>query len=695
MKLASPFWKRGLMALASLALFFVTLKADIKWPDTYNFKRGIESLNDNPADAYDWLQKEVSENPKNGYAYLCLSWIDAANQEYGKALNNANLAIKLLGKKDKEAIASAYDSRGDVNLVLGDSLVALEDYTTALKYTPTDVDLLKSRGELYFNLGKDDLSNADYQKIIELEPGNLDGYMGLGNNCFLQQQFNQAKDYYDKVIKLAPDNSRGYLARAVAYYRLDNYNDCVDDIIKVLEIDGDNTAVEMINYLPPEAVSRARAKLKIEATKEPTNRFWPYVLGNLEKANDNFAEAINYYTKANHLDAHNLFLEYIAQCYAIMGNYPSALEYVDKALDMAPEDTDLMKLKALILESMGRFEECVKEYDRYIEVLPENPTGYLQRAEALMSAKNFARAVDDYNMAMLLDATNDSTPYYQVKLGDALRLSGKPDQALPHYRNAIALEADSALTTQIWTPFALTGLGETQKAISHSIAIATAETTDLAGTFYNFACILARSGRNQEAVQGLQYAVDAGYDNFIHMGHDYDLDPLREMPEFQEIMDQGIVAVGNTDFDKDKILSQDKPSERQIEVVEVPFTKEGGVTKVKCNIHGLPLHFVFDTGAAEVTMSMVEANFMVKNDYIKPADVIGSSYYVDANGDVTEGTVINLKKVNFGGLELENVRASVVRNQKAPLLLGQSVLGRLGKIEIDNPNQIIRISHWK
>ena len=66
---------------------------------------------------------------------------------------------------------------------------------------------------------------------------------------------------------------------------------------------------------------------------------------------------------------------------------------------------------------------------------------------------------------------------------------------------------------------------------------------------------------------------------------------------------------------------------------------------------------------------------------------------MDANGDITEGTVVNLRKVDFGGLELENVRASVVRNQKAPLLLGQSVLGRLGKIEIDNPGLRLIITH--
>lgn len=63
--------------------------------------------------------------------------------------------------------------------------------------------------------------------------------------------------------------------------------------------------------------------------------------------------------------------------------------------------------------------------------------------------------------------------------------------------------------------------------------------------------------------------------------------------------------------------------------------------------------------------------------------------------NVFEGTIINIRQVDFGELKLENVRAFVVRNQKAPLLLGQSVLSRLGKIEIDNSNHLIKITHTK
>ena len=86
---------------------------------------------------------------------------------------------------------------------------------------------------------------------------------------------------------------------------------------------------------------------------------------------------------------------------------------------------------------------------------------------------------------------------------------------------------------------------------------------------------------------------------------------------------------------------------------------------------------------------------MMKKGYLSSKDVVGNQRYMDANGEVSVGTVINLKDVNFGGLNLTNVRASVVRNQKAPLLLGQSVLSRLGKMEIDNSKNILKITHSK
>ena len=141
--------------------------------------------------------------------------------------------------------------------------------------------------------------------------------------------------------------------------------------------------------------------------------------------------------------------------------------------------------------------------------------------------------------------------------------------------------------------------------------------------------------------------------------------------------------------------STSSQTSNELITTEIPFTKENGICNVKCKINDLPLYFVFDTGASTVSLSMVEATFMMKNGYLNKKDVIGSQYFMDANGNINEGTVINIRKVDFGGLELENIRASVVRNQNAPLLLGQTVLNRLGRIEIDNESKVLKITYKK
>ena len=111
--------------------------------------------------------------------------------------------------------------------------------------------------------------------------------------------------------------------------------------------------------------------------------------------------------------------------------------------------------------------------------------------------------------------------------------------------------------------------------------------------------------------------------------------------------------------------------------------KVGGVYVMPCEVNGLPLRFIFDTGASEITISLTEALFMLKNGYLDENDLQGSQYYKIANGDLAEGTEVLIREVKIGELKLYNVKASIVHELDAPLLLGQSALSRLGKIEID------------
>ena len=118
----------------------------------------------------------------------------------------------------------------------------------------------------------------------------------------------------------------------------------------------------------------------------------------------------------------------------------------------------------------------------------------------------------------------------------------------------------------------------------------------------------------------------------------------------------------------------------------LPMERKDGVTYVWIEVNGIPLKFIFDTGASSIFISPAEALVLVKQGTLEESDIIGTENYQDATGGISEGTVINLKEVKMGNKILRNVKASVSDNIQSPLLLGQSALEQFGSIEIDNKN---------
>ena len=277
--------------------------------------------------------------------------------------------------------------------------------------------------------------------------------------------------------------------------------------------------------------------------------------------------------------------------------------------------------------------------------------------------------------------------YSYVSRGDVYARQGKLDFAKADYQKVVEIENSPEKYDCLH--YAYHGLGENDKAIA-AIDTIIARDEDKKGNYYDAACLYSRMQNKEKALEYLEKCLEMGYNRFHHIRLDHDMDFIRNTEEFNRLLDKyesRTKASGSS-------LHVSKTKGEEV-ISEIPFTKENGICNVKCKINDLPLYFVFDTGASTVSLSMVEATFMMKNGYLDKKDVVGSQYFQDANGNVSEGTIINIRQVNFGELKLENVRASVVRNQKAPLLLGQSVLSRLGKIEIDNGNHLIKITHTK
>ncbi|MFQ5655570.1 MAG: tetratricopeptide repeat protein [Planctomycetota bacterium] len=80
-------------------------------------------------------------------------------------------------------------------------------------------------------------------------------------------------------------------------------------------------------------------------------------------------------------------------------------------------------------------------------------------------------------------------------------------------------------------------LGRYELAVEH-FRRALAYRGDDPYTHYNLACAYALSEREIEALEELEAAIDAGFRDLEHISNDPDLEGLRELPRFQELLDE-------------------------------------------------------------------------------------------------------------------------------------------------------------
>jgi clan AA aspartic protease (TIGR02281 family) len=655
---------------------------DVKQPDTYNYNRALESLrNENLQEALDYFNKEIGENPKNGYAFLWRAFIHETTEEYGDALTAINQAIKHIPQKDSKYLAFAYSIRSEVYAQLEDIDKAIEDISTAIKYESNNEDWYEKRGQLYYEANKNDLSNKDYEKIIEMNEGSVMGYMGIGRNANKEERFADAVKQFNYVIKMHPDYSSGYSFRAESYTKMGKYNEAIDDVIKALDIDKDSKAFHWMQQLADSAFVPLVSKLKVQQTKAPANAYWPYCLGIVHERQSFYAKAIGFYKKYMEIETSAPVAYRIANCFDDLGLYDQALTYCEQAIALDSSDEDYILLKANIEDNAGMTKEAIADIGLFISKSPEYFWGYYRRGWFKDHSGDLKGALEDYSVAITL---MPDYAYAYLNRGIVNDLLKNKDTAMLDFKQTI--ELDSIPDDNSCAQYAYYYIGQKEKAIKWMDEVL--KQNDSAGNYYDAACLYSVMNEKEKALSYLRSALEKGYKRFVHIRRDRDLNNIRELSEFNLLLKE-------YEQKQDEILVIDAEEQGDYfeKIVEIPFVSEDGVCKVECKINDLPLHFIFDTGASDVSMSTVEATFMLKNKYLSYQDIIGKQNYMNATGEISEGTVVNLRNVSFGGLNLNNVKASIVKSQNAPLLLGQSILNKLGTIEIINQRKVLKVTY--
>ena len=681
-----------LTVILLFAAFIQTTKAEkkqIEYENCYNVTRGMELLlhEHNPQKAEVLFANEIEEHKDNGYAYYWLSYISMNEKKMGEALEAVNESIKYLSK-NKRWLSYAYMQRGRVYAALDEEEKAVADMSRAIKLAPDNFPHYESRGEFYFDRQQYDLAELDFRKITEIVPGEACGYMALGNIAYVKENYDEAIKMYSYAIKLDPDLHTAYSCRSKSYHAQDRFAEALDDAIMALDIErGDQDAFETFLDIAVKAYSLTLVKLKTKMKSNSEDCFWYYMLGRAYAQNRLFVKAIPIYQKALDLWNNDIFHNNLAICYQSLNDFTSAMWHINHAIEENPEYAVYLLSKIEIEESAGMVDEALRDIEAYLENNPDDADGYSTSSRLKYRFRNdIDGAIEDYLVVSLLEPDD---PYCYLRLGWLYQKKGEEDLARENFEETLRIDSINSMNTFACI-FSLFYLGKTEAAIEKSAMIQDDfEPNEMYLYYGNAATLYSLMGDLDKSMDYMAKALELGWNDFYTLTYDERLNNLRRHPDFEKLIatykqkfNDSISEIGGNDV----VEYEDKEA-------EIPFTMEGGICKVKCSVNSLPLYFVFDTGSSDVSISKVEASFMLKNDYLSMSDIKGKESFRTSTGELSEGTQVILKEVELCGLTLKNVKASVVNTQEAPLLLGQSVLSRLGIIEIDNDNKVIRVKY--
>ena len=657
----------------------------------YNLQKAYEVLqNDHDEDqALKLLSDQIKSTPDNVECWLLMCRIYRNQKEYGRAMSSVNEAIRVNKPKKSGFVNSTlYWWKSSVYDDMDNNEQEIEWLKKALDAARKDnkenvQNISFDLGQAYYEAKKYDESDAVYRQMVKEDETDQAAMTGLARNMIQREDYAGAVRMLDASQKYGDDYSETYRFRSEAYDKMGETDKAIDDALLWFEKDEDaydSAIIKLMMKHRTYAIAKAKTSMKSSDSKDA----WRVLLlsiyeeaGEYENAIKEYDSLEEDYGKDEYIYAHR------ADCYDKLGLTDMALSEIEKAIELEADYSNICS-KGGILRTAGRYAEAIEVFDQAIEVDPLYAFAYYAKGWCHELSGDDDKAMECYDLGIDLDK---EYAYIYLMRGQIHLKRGDKIKAEEDFNTVLQL--DTVVTDGSCRQYALHFLGRDDEADEWMQKLIDDEPYDM-GHYYDKACLYSRMGRTDEAVKALETALEMGYCAFPHIENDDDMDAIRGRDDFKAL----IVMYKEKLAARIEKMGIDMTAVKEEQITEVPITrKAGGTFNVDCSVNGLALNMIFDTGASDVSISKVEADFMLKNNYLSMSDIKGKQYYQTADGGISEGTVITLKEVRIGDAVLHNVDASVVKSQKAPLLLGESVLQKFGTFTVDNINSKLIIKH--
>jgi tetratricopeptide (TPR) repeat protein/predicted Ser/Thr protein kinase len=263
--------------------------------------------------------------------HLSLGGVYTATGRNAQAIAELKRALALAPNSDE-----AYRRLGDAYTAIGQSNEAIAAYKSAVAANPYFWMNHNALGKAYMELGDSAKALPAFQKVTELASDNPMGYENIGITFYRNGQWGEAIPYFQKALSKA-SSAATYSNLGTAYFFLKNYEESIRMFEKAVEMaPNDETYLgnlgdayrwsghsdkAMVAY--DKAISRAFQELQVNPRSAGT-------MGD------------------------------VAVYYAKKGDARNALQYIQQARSINPEDLQLMYWEAVVKALVGKPEDALK-----------------------------------------------------------------------------------------------------------------------------------------------------------------------------------------------------------------------------------------------------------------------------------------------------------------------------------------------
>ncbi len=497
----------------------------------------IEQLMDSAqyAEAEQLCTAELKKAPKNGRLYYWRSLAYFMQEEYGKALQDIDMIFKY-AKTSGMSVSNIYELRAAMYEEIGENQKALDDYTTAIKKDKKNDRAYAQRGKLYYDLANYTAALADYQAASKLAPTN-DNYLVEIARCLLVLgQVDEARATLTSVTTLYPNNANAWQLLSLLSLAEDKITESIDQQIRYLNLSYKNTG-EFGDARLLVAAADTQYPYLLNAILEQIRQNTGYpkafyrsilVLVYIEK--EYYEDAIKELNTLETGTANPFILVNRAECYQKLYKYRKAITDYNALLQFDERYAAYRLNRGNCYLAIDDFTNAINDYSYVIQNIPSSANfGYYLRAMALVEQKKYDAALSDIGRA--IELLPDAGLY--IWQGRLHLVKGDTVQANADFEQVLALDTTYDNSVR---QYALHYLGQDAEALAWMDSIIAENPSK--GNYYDAACLNALMGRTEQALDAFEKSISMGYRNFHHIAYDADLDSIRNLPRFTEILDK-------------------------------------------------------------------------------------------------------------------------------------------------------------